>query len=184
MQEIDIVIDGIYLESIKIDLNECEVNGGMGETNIFGRRVRKSIIFPIAKLNYAGDKRVESVKYNRSIDLKDAALTVSNFEGAGCGKTYFVVSNTKTYSLYDINGHFLRYIPITEYGRIICLGALSFVTKSDSGTLHLWSCKGVCSEGFPATPENIKYYGWQKGKLIKKSESYSFPFPENEDLYF
>ena len=40
MQEIDIVIDGIYLESIKIDLNECEVNGGMGETNIFGRRVR------------------------------------------------------------------------------------------------------------------------------------------------
>ena len=55
----------------------------MGLANIFGRRVQKSIVFPVAKLNYTGNAYVENHKYNRRIDLKNAALTATNYESAG-----------------------------------------------------------------------------------------------------
>lgn len=83
IEEVDHVADGIYLESVKVDLNKYVINGGMGLANIFGRRVQKSIVFPVAKLNYTGNAYVENHKYNRRIDLKNAALTATNYESAG-----------------------------------------------------------------------------------------------------
>lgn len=185
--EIDPGRDGICIESVKVELNKCDIyiNGEMGRANIYGRRVQKSVVFPVAKLNYSGDECVANRKYNRIIDLKDAALTDTNFEGAGCGMIYFIVSNGQQYSLYDVNGRFIRHIPISEYGRIICLGVSSFVTLSETGIIRLWNYTGKHFGEIPATPENMKRYAWQKGKLIKKSESYCqcYPDDDNDELY-
>ncbi len=183
-EEIDPIVDAIYIKSVKVNLNKYDVNGGLGVANLYGRHVQKSIIFPVAKINYEGDSRVDNVKYNRTIDLKAASLTATNYEGVGCGMTYFIVSNSIAYSLYDINGRFVKHISIAKYGKIICLGALSFITKSDSGIIHIWSSAGICSDDIPSTPENQKRYSWQRGKLIKKSESYCQTAPTDKDLYF
>lgn len=183
-EDMDSVKDEIYIDSVRVDLRKCDVNGGMGVPNIFGRYIQKSIVFPVARVNYKRDVKGTNIEYNRTIDLKDAALTATNYEGVGCGMTYFIISNTNKYSLYDINGRFVRYIPIAEYGKIICLGAISFVTKSDNGIMHIWSSTGICSDDITPTIENQKRYGWQKGKLIKKAVAYCHDAPKDENLYF
>lgn len=185
IETVDSAANVVHIESVKIDLNKYVVNGGMGFQNIYGRRVQKSLVFPVAKLNYSGNESFERKKFNKTVDLKDASLTATNYVGVGCGKTYFIVSNGKVYSLYDIHGHFIKYISISDYGKIICLGANSFVTKSEErGKMNIWNSDGRCSDNIPITPENINKYCWQKGKLIKKSETFCKCEPDNKEYYF
>ena len=40
----------------------------------------------------------------------------------------------------------------------------------------------MCSEDIPVSPDNIKKYCWQKGKIIKKSEAFCNRKPESEKL--
>lgn len=166
--------EGIHIKSVKVNLQKCGINGGMGIPNICGRMVMKHVIFPVARIKYSQNNiDSEDIDAKITVNLDNALLTTTNFEGVGCGKNYFIVSNGTVYSLYDINGCFNKYINISVSGKIIYIGATSFFTLSNDGKIHKWDSAGTCYETIQATPENLSSYGLQKGKLLKKSESFS-----------
>ena len=96
--------DNMYIYSIKMSLQKC------GETtwDIFGRKTQKTSIFPIIRVKYRNANEIEYNGISKTYDLTSTGLTEKNWEGACCGVSYFLISNTKSYSLYDKNGIFIK----------------------------------------------------------------------------
>ncbi|MDE6378730.1 MAG: hypothetical protein K2K72_08305 [Duncaniella sp.] len=108
-------------------------------TNIYGREsLQKYIIFPRVRIKY---RNVDSLEYNgisKTVDLKDAGLTEKNWAGACCGLNWFLVSNSSSYILYDLNGNFVKQLIISEVGELIGIGTRHFSTCTPDGIQRVW----------------------------------------------
>ena len=157
--------DSMYIHSIKVTLSKIGMTPPL--TNIYGRKsLQKYIIFPRVRIKY---RNIDSLDYNgisKTVDLKDAGLTENNWAGACCGVTWFLVSNSSCYTLYDINGNFIKHLFISEVGELNGRGSRFFTTCTPDGTERVWWEDGSLKNEYKLSSDRI-----HKVNVLRKGES-------------
>ena len=156
--------DNMYIYSVKMSLQKC----GESTWDIFGRKIQKTSIFPIIRVKYRNANEIEYNGISKTYDLSSTGLTEKNWEGACCGVSYFLISNTKSYSLYDKNGIFIKRLYVKDAGTLVAVGASHFVTMSSDGIERVWGGDGNLIEENTLTPEQILELN--NNKVFRKGE--------------
>ena len=158
--------DNMDIYSVKVSLQKC----GESTWDKFGRKTQKTSIYPIIRVKYRNENEIEYNGISKTYDLTAACLTEKNWEGACCGVSYFLISNTKSYSLYDINGIFIKRLYVKDVGTVIAVGASHFATLSSDGIGRLWGGNGNLIAEDTFTPDQMleltKYKVLRKGEFI------------------
>lgn len=143
--------DKMDIYSVKVSLQKC----GESTWDIFGRKIQKTLIFPIIRVRYRNPGENEPNGISKTFDLQRAGLTEKNWTGACCGVNWFIVSNTSGYTLYDKNGSFIKRLLINEVGELVSIEDLCFSTQSSDGIVRVWCSDGSLKEEYKLTPEQI-----------------------------
>lgn len=161
--------DGMDIYSIKVLLRKCGINSSAGYKNIFGREtLPKSIILPQVRIKYRNAGEIEYNGFSEYYDLKLAGFTEKSWEGACCGNSYFLISNTSSYSLFDKNCTFIKRMEVKDVGILVRAEALFFVTLTSDGVERIWWGDGSLKEENTLSPEQMLEL--KDRKILRKGE--------------
>lgn len=165
--------DNVNIYSVKVSLQKC----GESTWDIFGRKIQKTLIFPIIRVKYRNPDENKPNGISKIFDLRRAGLTEKNWAGACCGVNWFIVSNTSGYTLYDKNGSFIKRLIVNEVGEITSVGDSCFSTQSLDGIVRVWGSDGILKEEYKLTPEQMA--ADKKCKILRKGEYISVKITSN-----
>lgn len=95
-------------------------------------------------------------------------MTEKNWEGACCGSSYFLISNTSSYSLFDKNCTFIKCMYVKDVGTLVSAEALYFVTRTSDGIERTWWGDGNLKEEKTLMPEQMLEL--KNRKILRKGE--------------